>query len=223
MRDTKVWPKQLSLRDRIYLLSLLGPFIAYNLALKTSTITLSSGDNGLPSILSDTCFTLGYALFWVGLFAATPGGGLLRRAVLVLFHAATTLALLVATCAHQYYLETGTALDPRVVALFLPNPGELLPMFASVSVVAWVLLVAALFYAILGPSLVTRALERRPGGQGTFPAGTGESFSSFLAPIRLFVLAVSFGSFSLLIGSAPVVTDESLARAPLINLVATGV
>ena len=223
MRDTKVWPTQLSLRDRIYLLSLLGPFIAYNLALKTSTITLSSGDNGLPSILSDTCFTLGYALFWVGLFAATPGGGLLRRAVLVLFHAATTLALLVATCAHQYYLETGTALDSRVVALFLPNPGEILPMFASVSVVAWVLLVAALFYAILGPSLVTRALERRPGGQGTFPAGTGESFSSFLAPIRLFVLAVSFGSFSLLIGSAPVVTDESLARAPLINLVATGV
>jgi lipoteichoic acid synthase len=195
----------------------------YNLALKASTIVASSGDNGLPSILSDTFFTLGYALFWVGLFAATPCGGLLRRAVFVLFHATTMLAVLVATCAHQYYQETGTTLDSRVVALFLPNPGEIVPMFASVSVGAWVLLVAALFYAVLGPSLVTRALERRLDGRGKVSAGTGESFSSFLAPIGLFVLAVSLGSFSLLIGSAPAVTDESLARAPLINLITTGV
>jgi lipoteichoic acid synthase len=223
LRVTKAWPKLLNLRDRIYLLSLLGPFIVYNLALKASTVASSSGDNGLPSILSDTFFALGYALFWVGLFAATPGGGLLRRAAIVLFHAATTLAVLVATCAHQYYQETGTTLDSRVIALFLPNPGEILPMFASVSVVVWVLLVAALFYAILGPSLVTSALERRRGGRGTFPAGTGESLSSFLGSIGLFVLAVSLGSFSLLIGSAPAVTDESLVRAPLINLVATGV
>ena len=195
----------------------------YNLALKGSTIVASSGSNGLPSILSDTFFTLGYALFWVGLFAATPGGGLLRRAVLFLFHAATMLSVLVATCAHQYYQETGTALDSRVVALFLPNPGEILPMFASVSVGAWVLLVAALFYAILGPSFVTRALERRPDGRRKVSAGTSESFSSFLAPTGLFLLAIGFGSFSLLIGSASAVTDESLARAPLINLIATGV
>jgi lipoteichoic acid synthase len=216
-------PKLLSFRDRIYLLSLLGPFIVYNLALKASTILAASGDNGLPSILSDAFFTLGYALLWVGLFAATPSGGLLRRAVLVLFHAATMLAVLVATCAHQYYQETGTTLDSRVVALFLPNPGEILPMFASVSVVAWLLLVGALFYAILGPSLVTRAFERRPGGRGKVSAGTGEYFSSFLGPIGLFLLAIGFGSFSVLIGSAPAVTDESLVRAPLINLVATGV
>jgi lipoteichoic acid synthase len=222
LRDPKASQKLLSLRDRVYLLSLLGPFIVYNLALKASTVASSSGDNGLPSILSDTFFTLGYALLWVGLFAVTPGGGL-RRAVLVLFHAATMLAVLVATCAHQYYQETGTTLDSRVVALFLPNPGEILPMFASVSVVAWMLLVATLFYAILGPSLVTRAFERRRGGRGTFPAGTGEYFTSFLGPIGLFLLAIGFSSFSVLITSAPAVTDESLARAPLINLIATGV
>jgi lipoteichoic acid synthase len=214
-------------RDWVYLLSLLGPSIAYNLALKASTITSLSGDHGLVSTLdlmgSDTFFTLGYALFWVGLFAATPGVGLPRRVVVVLFHAATMLVVLVTTCAHQYYQETGTTLDYGVVALFLPNPGEILPMFSSVSVVAWMLLVAALFYAVLGPSLVTRALERRPDWRGTFPAGTAEAFSSFLGPISLFFLALGFGSFSLLIGSAPAVADKSLARAPLVNLVVTGV
>jgi lipoteichoic acid synthase len=227
LRDKKTWLNLLSPRDRIYLLSLLGPFTAYNLALKASTITSLYGEDVLPSILSDTFFTLGYALFWVGLFAATPGSGLPRRAVHVLFHVATMLAVLVTTCANQYYQETGTTLDYGVVALFLPNPGEILPMFASVSVVVWVLLVVALLYAVLGPSLVTRALKRRlwrrPDGRGIFSAGTAGAFSSFLGPVGFFFLALGFGSFSLLVGSAPAVADKSLVRAPLVNLVVTGV
>ena len=226
MRDTKAWPNLLTFRDRIYLLSLLGPFTAYNLALKASTITSVSGEDGLASILSDTFFTLGYALFWVGLFAATSGGGLLRRAVLVLFYVATMLTVLVTTGAHQYYQETGTTLDYGVLALFLSNPGEILPMFASASVVAWVLLVAALLYVVLSPSLATRALERRfgrrPDGRGIFPAGTVEIFSSFLGPVGLFVLSLGFGSFSVLVGSVSAVGDKSLVRAPLVNLVVTG-
>src|SRR5215216_3050467 len=209
------------------LLSLLGPFTAYNLALKASTITSLSGEDVLPAILSDTFFTLGYALFWVGLFAATPGSGLPRRVVHVLFHVATMLAVLVTTCANQYYQETGTPLDYGVVALFLPNPGEILPMFASVSVVAWVLLVAALLYAVLGPSLVTRALERRsdgrrPDGRGIFPVGTAGAFSSFLGPVGFFFLALGFGSFPLLVGSAPSLSAKSLVLAPSVNLVVTG-
>ena len=227
MRDKKTWLNLLSPRDRIYLLSLLGPFTAYSLALKASTITSLSGEDMLPSILSETFFTLGYSLFWVGLFAATPGGGLLRRAVHVLFHVATMLVVLVTTCANQYYQETGTTLDYGVFALFLPNPGEILPMFASVSVVVWVLFVAALLYAVLGPSLVTRVLERRLGrrsdGRGIFSAGTAGAFSSFLGLNGFFFLAIGFGSFSLLVGSAPAVADKSLVRAPLVNLVVTGV
>jgi arylsulfatase A-like enzyme len=230
VRDTKAWLNLLSFRDRIYLLSLLGPFTAYDLTLKASTITSLSGEDMLPSILSDTFFTLGYALFWVGLFAATLGGGFLRRVVLVLFHAATMLTVLVTTCTHQYYQETGTTLDYGVVALFLSNPGEILPMFASVSVVAWVLLVVALLYAVLGPSLVTRALERRlkrrlgrgPDRRGSFQAGTAGSFSSFSGPVGLFVLSLGLGSFSVLVGSAPAVSDKSLVLAPLVNLVVTG-
>jgi lipoteichoic acid synthase len=226
VRDTKAWPNLLTFRDRIYLLSLLGPFTAYNLALKASTITSVSGEDGLASILSDTFFTLGYALFWVGLFAATSGGGLLRRAVLVLFHVATMLTVLVTTGAHQYYQETGTTLDYGVLALFLSNPGEILPMFASASVVAWVLLVAALLYVVLGPSLATRALERRlgrrPDGWGIFPAGTAGAFSSFLGLVGLFVLSLGLGSFSVLVGSVSAVGDKSLVRAPLVNLVVTG-
>jgi lipoteichoic acid synthase len=227
LRDKKTRLNRLSPRDRIYLLSLLGPFTAYNLALKASTITSLSREDVLPSIMSDTFFTLGYALFWVGLFAVTPGNGPSRRAVHVLFHVTTVLAVLVTTCANQYYQETGTTLDYGVVALFLPNPGEIWPMFAGVSVVAWVLLVAALLYAVLGPSLVTRALKRRlwrrPDGRDIFPVGTAKAFSSFLGPVGFFFLALGFGSFSLLVGSAPAVADKSLVRAPLVNLVVTGV
>jgi hypothetical protein len=99
-------------------------------------------------------------------------------------------------------------------------------MFASVSVVAWVLLVVALLYAVVGPSLVTRALERRlgrrPDGWGIFTAGTARAFSSFLGLVGLFVLSLGLGSFSVLVGSVSAVGDKSLVRAPLVNLVVTG-
>ena len=146
-------------QDWVYSLSLLVPFVLYGLTLKALDVASLSGDHELASALglmrSDAFFGLGYALLWVGLFAATRGGRLSRRVVVVLFHVATMLAVLVTTCAHQYYRETGTTLDYDVVALFLPNPGEILPMFQGVSVSAWVLLAVALFYAVLGPSLVT--------------------------------------------------------------------
>ncbi|MDQ4004273.1 MAG: hypothetical protein M3259_10615, partial [Actinomycetota bacterium] len=188
-------------RDWIYSLSLLVPFVLYDLTLKALVIASFFGDRGLASTLdlmrSNAIFDLGYALFWLGLFAATRGGRLPRRAVVVLFHAATMLMVLVSTSARQYYQETGTTLDYDVVALFLPDPGQVLPMFQGVSVLAWVLLAAALFYVVVGPFLVTRAVERRRGRSRRSLAGAAVT-SSFLAPLGLFLLAVGFTTFSLL-------------------------
>jgi lipoteichoic acid synthase len=211
-------------REWVYLLSLLGPFIVYDLALKASAVVSLPGDHGLGSLLGvmapNVFFDLGYTLFWVGLFAMTRGGGLQRRAVVVLFYAATMLLVTMTTCAYQYYQETGTTLDYSVVALFLANPGEILTMFQSVSVLAWALLALAVSYTVLGPPLVTRAIERWRGRES--PARRPHA-PSFLLAGGLFLLALGFGSLSLLISTASAAGGKSFASAPLVNLVVTGV
>ena len=211
-------------RDWVYLFSLLGPFIVYDLALKASAVASLGGDHGLGSLLGvmspNAFFDLGYTLFWVGLFTMTRGGALQRRAVVVLFYAATMLLVTMTTCAYQYYQETGTTLDYSVVALFLASPGEILTMFQSVSVLAWALLALALSYTVLGPSLVTRAIERWRG-RGS-PDGRPQA-PSFLLAGGLFLLALGFGSLSLLISTASAAGSKSFASEPLVNLVVTGV
>jgi hypothetical protein len=90
----------LSRRDWIYLLSLLGPFVVYSLTLKASGATslhIAPGLADIPDLMrSNLSFCLGYASFWIGLFAVARSG-LLRRAVIVLFHTATMLVVLVTT------------------------------------------------------------------------------------------------------------------------------
>ncbi|MDQ4084090.1 MAG: sulfatase, partial [Actinomycetota bacterium] len=72
-------------RDWLYSLRLLVPFVLYDLTLKALVIASFFGDQGLASTLdlmrSDAFFDLGYALCWMGLLAATCGGGFARRAV----------------------------------------------------------------------------------------------------------------------------------------------
>ncbi len=129
------------------------PFVAYNLALKAASVLLRPGEHGLAQTLdlmrSDVFFNLGYALLWIGLFAAVRRGPL-RRVVVFLFHAATILVVIVTTCAHRYFLENGTTLDYGVIAA--PNFEEVqLILVRRVPLLAWVLLAAALFYVALGP------------------------------------------------------------------------
>ena len=75
------------------MLSLLIPFVVYNLALKADSILSQPRDHEPAQVLgllwSDIFFNLGYALLWVGLFAATRGSRPLRWVVVVLFHAST--------------------------------------------------------------------------------------------------------------------------------------
>jgi hypothetical protein len=90
----------LSRREWVYLLSLLIPLTIYNLALKAYSVTSLPGSNTPDSVLglmwSDLFSNLGYALLWIGLFAAVRGRGASRRVVVVLFHVTTILVLVVA-------------------------------------------------------------------------------------------------------------------------------
>jgi Sulfatase len=215
----------LSRRDWVYLLSLLGPFVVYSLALKASGVAslhIAPGLADIPNLMrSNLSFCLGYASLWIGLFAVARSG-MLRRAVLVLFHTATMLVVLVTTCAHQYYQQTGSTLDYSTIALFLPSPGEVFPLLRGVSVPAWVLLFAVLLYTASGPLLLTRAVERWRGWPESSPLGPrGESFLP-VGPFGFFLLALGFVWLSLLAGSNPTGTSESFARDPVVNVVLTG-
>ena len=213
-------------RDWVYLLSLLVPLFVYNLALKASSM---ASVPGLPPkvdlIRSDLFFNLGYAFFWIGLFAAARAGGPLRRVVVILFHAATMLLVIVTTFAHHYFVQTGTTLDYGIIALWLPRFKEVVPVLASGATLwGWVLLFAALFYAALGPFFVTHGVGRWRGWPERFRAGRPEV--SFLGSLGLLLLAFGFGFLSLLIGARS--TDftsgasVSFVRAPFVNLVLTG-
>ena len=214
-----------SRRDWVYLLCLLVPLIVYNLSLKASNIASVPGlSPNFDLMRSAMFFNLAYALLWIGLFTAARQG-LLRRVVVVLFHVVTMLVVIVTTSAYQYFQETGTTLDYGIVALWLPHLGEVAPVLAyGTTIWGWVLLFAALFYAALGPWLLTRAIARWRGWPESSPGGA--SGTSFMASLGLLLLAFGFGFLSLLIGARS--TDftagasVSFARDPSVNLILTG-
>jgi phosphoglycerol transferase MdoB-like AlkP superfamily enzyme len=215
----------LSRQDWIYLLSLLIPFVVYNLAQKVASVLAQSGERGFVRTLdlmqSDIFFNLGYVLLWIGLFMVARRG-LSRQVVIVFFHVATILVLLVNTCSHQYFRQNGTSLDYGTIAEWLPKFSEIVPILVyDVPLLAWVLLAAALLYAAFGPLLVTRAVGWWQGGQESSPARMpGNVFSGSLKlrlfPLGLFALALGFGLLSLLAGAS------TLARDPVVNVVLTG-
>ncbi|MDQ3921533.1 MAG: sulfatase, partial [Actinomycetota bacterium] len=112
--------KLLGCWEQVYSLSLIVPFVVYNLVLKAvSVFSRPRGDHGLARTLwlmrSDAFFNLGYALLWSGLFAVVRRGPL-RWTLVFLFHAVTILMAIVRACAHQYFRQTGTTLDYDIVA-----------------------------------------------------------------------------------------------------------
>src|ERR671912_492380 len=147
---------------------------------------------------SDAFFALGYALFWIGLFAATRKGPL-RWGVVVLFHATAILVVVVKTIAYQYVRETGTTLDYTIIALWLPRFDEIGSMLVQgVTLSAWVLLVFALLYAALGPLFVTRFILWWRGWPYRSPTTEGpEKISSLSISLGLCLLALGLASLSL--------------------------
>jgi arylsulfatase A-like enzyme len=217
----------LSRKDWVYLLSLLIPFVVYDLALKASDIASLPGGFGLAQMVdlmgSNAFFDLGYALLWVGIFIAVRGRRLLRGAVVVLFQVTMVLVAVVNTFAHQYYQETGTTLDYDIIAVVVPNLGEVLPILTGgVPLSAWAILFAALLYTVLGPWLATRAARRWWGGCGVSPRPRMPMIS-FLGSIGVGLVAFAlFGSLSLLVGASPAAISKSFAKDPFVNLMVTG-
>ena len=112
----------LSGRDWIYLFSLLGSLMVYNLALKAIRIhsqrEMPGGLSAFGMIRSDLLFNLGYALLWTGLFALARRG-FLRKLVVVLFHVSAALVAAATTSAHQYFQKTGSTLDLNIIVYSL--------------------------------------------------------------------------------------------------------
>ncbi len=206
----------LTRQDWVYLLGLLVPFVVYNLALKaTSILSVPGPALNLNLILSDIFFNLGYALFWIGIFAAARRG-LMRWAVVLLFHTATILVMLVTTCAYLYFQETGATLEYGTIAEWTTRFDLIESVFQRVSLMVWLLLAIPLLYAILGLLLLTRAVGRWRGRSSTSsPVQTPRI--SFLVSLGLLLLALGFGSQSILIATT------ALARDPFANVVKTGV
>ncbi|CAN5273403.1 hypothetical protein BH24ACT19_BH24ACT19_07210 [soil metagenome] len=206
-------------RDWVYLLSLLVPFVVYSLSLKATDVVSMSGGEGvwrtLSLMQSDVFFGLGYAMFWVGLFAVARIG-VSRWVVVVLFHAVTILMVVAGTVARQYFRETGTTLDYSMVAEWIPKVEELMPIFLyDISPWAWGLLAAAFFYATLGPLVITLLVEWWAGAAGRFPSGV--ALRPLWGSLGLWGLALGFVFLSLLTGTT------TLSRDPVLNLVLTGV
>ncbi|MDQ3921696.1 MAG: sulfatase-like hydrolase/transferase, partial [Actinomycetota bacterium] len=209
----------LSRRDWVYLLSLLVPFVVYNLILKADSVLSQPREPEPARVLdlmsSDVFFNLGYALLWIGLFVATRGSRSLRRAVVVLFHASTMFVAIVTTCAHQYFRQNGTTLDYSTIAEWIPKFREITPILfqGGVPLWAWIVLAAALLYATLGPWFVTRVVARLRRARRS-PVRTAGA--SFLSTAGLWFLALGFGMLSLVVGTT------TLTRDPFLNVVLTG-
>jgi lipoteichoic acid synthase len=206
----------LSYRDWVYLLSLLVPFVVYNLGLKAASMLSVPGLALNPNlILSDIFFNVGYALFWVGIFAAARRG-LMRWAVVFLFHTATMLVALVSTCAYLYFQETDTTLEYGTIAEWTTRFDKIESVLQKIPPTVWIVLAISLLYATLGPFVLTRAVEWRRGRLGTSSLVRPPKIS-FVVSLGLLLLALGFGAQSALIATT------ALARDPFVNVVMTGV
>jgi phosphoglycerol transferase MdoB-like AlkP superfamily enzyme len=220
----RVWKlvrRPLGRRDWTYLLALLLPFALYNLTLKASRVASLPDEHGLLGVLklmrSDLLFNAGYILLWIGLFMVARRG-LLRLGVVALFHVTTLLVLLVATGAHGFYEVTGFMLDSGTIFFFLSSPAEIGAIVASEVTLALIIVVSTvLLYAVFGPWLVVRLMDR---WRGWSPASASERLSWPGVPTALLVASLLL-SFSLLPGGGPAGASTNFARDAFVNVAMT--
>src|ERR671921_121555 len=220
-----VFRSLLSLRDWIYLLSLLIPFVVYDLALK-GALVLSRPENpglggGFGLMRSDLLFSAAYVLLWVSLFAVERRG-VFRIVVVGLFHAVTVLVALLATSAYQYFKVTGSTLDSGYLYLWYNSPEGTWGAIASeLTPGLLALLTFILAYALLGPLLVTRLVTRWRGWSDA--DGAPAEDVSWLRVFGVGLAVYALFSFSLLPGGASTDESRSFAQDSIVNLVVTGI
>jgi lipoteichoic acid synthase len=226
-------------RDWVYLLSLLIPLAAYDLALKVVGLASEQPGSGVGDAVgllrSEILFDAGYVLVWIGLFAVARRG-IPRMVVLVLMHASAILVVVISTVAYQYFRDTGTVLDYSVVAYYLAKPGEAKGAVSSDAPIGtWLVLSGALLYALPGPLLLTRAfLPIRGSGRSTdhltTDAGAEKAPQRRQIPRRALTrkefLAAGVGAAGVFLLKESLSPEEAGAkasfwRAPVSNLVAT--
>ena len=227
----------LGVGDWVYLFALLAPLFLYTTAFRVAGILVKDGEAGLLRVFgllnSDLMFALGYAVFWVGVFAVFRSG-VLRVASAALLHATAVLIAVVSTVAYGYLETTGTTLDYSVVSYYLATPGEATGAVSSEgSPVVWMLLAGAVLYALLGPPLLSFLLSRRRRSEASeVGMEAGESPALADAPsagmTRRRFIAAGAG-----VGAGFLLFRESLfppsaagrgrvvSRSPVSNLVAT--
>src|SRR5215207_3087763 len=216
----------LSRRDWIYLLSLLVPFVVYDLALKGVLVFSRSENPGLGGgfglMRSDLLFSAAYVLLWVSLFAVARRG-VFRIVVVGLFHTVTVLIALIATSAYQYFSVTGSTLDSGYLYLWYNSPEGTWGAIASEltpGLLVLILLIVA--YAVVGPLLVTRLVTQWRGWRDGDDVRVAEV--SWLRVFGVGLATYALFSFSLLPGGMAT-TDESrsFARNFVVNVVVTGI
>ncbi len=231
--------------DWAYLLSLLIPFVVYDLALKSLLIFSRPMDpeigealglmqirmsapkptgvgEGLALMQSDLFFNLGYVLLWIGLFAAVRKG-VFRWIILGLFHLVTICILLITTIAYQYFKSTGSTLDSETLMLGLTTFDELGSLIASeVNAGVLALVVAMVVYSLLGPSLAASLVRRWRSPNANYSKDVGRWPRSLqVSALGLAAVACFWLSLQPHVGTPGV--SKSFARDAFVNVMLTSV
>jgi lipoteichoic acid synthase len=182
--------------DWIYILSLLVPVCVYNVVLKVWRVATQFEVPGplgfLDQVRSDLLFNLGYAVLWIGIFA------MVRRRVprilaLEFFHVFSILVVVLTTCAHVFFLKTGSTLDLSFVLSSLSSIGEIWGAITSeTKLMHWIVIPIAVLYGTVGPAVVTRLATHSwhvPPGRNVGRPRAGV-LSTYLAALCLFSLSL---------------------------------
>jgi lipoteichoic acid synthase len=189
--------KRLLIReDWIYILSLLVPVCVYNVALKVWRVATQFEVPGplgfLDQVRSDLLFNLGYAVLWIGIFAVVRGR-VPRLLALGLFHVFSILVVVLTTCAHVFFLKTGSTLGLSFVLNSLSSVGEIWGAITSeTKLMHWIVIPIAVLYGSVGPAIVTRLATH---GWHVPPRNVGRPRATLLAT---YLAALSLFSLSLL-------------------------
>ena len=110
----------------------------------------------LDQVRSDLLFNLGYAAFWICLFAVVRGGAG-RWVLLVLFHLSAVALVALTTSVHVFFEKTGSMMGFSFLLDSLSSLGDVWKVITSeTTLMHWIVVPVALVYGTVGPAVITR-------------------------------------------------------------------